>query len=627
MPGIKTDTSKQVSPSYPASMLGHEKLINEVLPDSLEASKTEASIEFLDIVEREDLYPVFQPIIDINKNEILGFEALIRGPQNSYFESPHALFMQASKLKMENKFELLCRKITIKTYVGMTLAGKLFMNISPTVLLSPRFKQGQTIKYMEKYGLDPCQVVMEVTEHQKTSQYDSLKTALNYYRELGFEVALDDLGAGYSSLRLWNTVLPDFIKIDKHFIQDIHNEPIKQSFVRGLVEMSAGSNCQIIAEGVEKKDELIMLNALGLPLAQGYYFARPEKTPANELDASLFECINSELRFETRSPGQTSLEAMAKETNPITPKTLVKNVLELFQHDQALEHIPVVDNKKPVGLVERYRFLNQLMETMYGVDLYGKKAIEKFLKREPIIVDIDADLEFVSQSMTSINRNESAFIITRNGNYFGVATIIDLLESITEVQIQNARHANPLTLLPGIVPTNKIIDDMLAARNIFSVAYFDLDNFKPFNDFYGYDSGDRIIKLLAELLSDVYRESNGIIGHIGGDDFIVVDVSGRAEENCQRILDSFAAKVPAFYSQGHIDAGGIEGKDRLGNRSFFSLLSVSVGIVPDKSVLLCDSHIEISDLASAAKKMAKKAGGNSLFVNQRTSSNTLQCEL
>jgi GGDEF domain-containing protein len=189
---------------------------------------------------------------------------------------------------------------------------------------------------------------------------------------------------------------------------------------------------------------------------------------------------------------------------------------------------------------------------------------------------------------------------------------------MTEHKIQNARHANPLTLLPGIVPINSEVNKMLTAGNSFSVAYFDLDNFKPYNDYYGYDAGDGIIKLLAGLLQKIYSNSEALIGHIGGDDFIVMDPSVDYMDSINLLLKAFREQITEYYEDGHLLEGGITGIDRSGQTVFFGLTSVSVGVVPPEGVASCQSHIDIADLASEAKRLAKNEPGNSFFVNRRT---------
>ncbi|WP_239649566.1 GGDEF domain-containing protein [Methylocucumis oryzae] len=146
-----------------------------------------------------------------------------------------------------------------------------------------------------------------------------------------------------------------------------------------------------------------------------------------------------------------------------------------------------------------------------------------------------------------------------------------MLEEITRQQIINAKHANPLTLLPGSVPVNERINLFLKEKIPFTFAYFDLDNFKPYNDKYGYSAGDNVIKAVAELLSKFVDEQHGIIGHIGGDDFIVVFLCEDWLVRCQNMLSHFAELAPTFYIEEDRLKGGIVGEDRAGLKTFFCL--------------------------------------------------------
>lgn len=572
--------------------------------------------DFVKIFETENLHPVFQPIVDIRKKSIFGYEALIRGPKDCALETPLALFSAAEELGISSEFELLCRKISIREFSKLKLNRKLFLNISPSELLDPSFTKSKTLQYLKEYEIPPEQVVLEMTEHQKISQYHSLNEALIYYRKMGFKVALDDVGAGYSSLRLWTEVLPDFIKIDMHFVKDIQIDRIKETFIRGLIEISSGSNCKIIAEGVEKVEEYATLQKLGLGLLQGYYFAFPSTRPCSAIEESRFIEEKQSVSIAKRA-SKSSLYKIIKKTPPIYSSLPIKNVLEMFQENTELHYIPIVNNKEALGIIERHSFFNKLMKSMYGVSLYSKYPIEKFMEESPIVIDRNLDVESISKHITSYSDSEQAFIATDNGEYYGVVTILDLLELITQQKIENARHSNPLTLLPGIVPINNIMDRMLLDGEAFSVLYYDIDSFKPYNDHYGYDLGDNIIKLVARLLLDFYSCETHLIGHIGGDDFIVIDTQDDYESRIKSVLNSFKAKAPDYYNKEHLRDNGIKGVDRSGVETFFDLISLSVGVVPPELSALCESHIEISDMANEAKKNAKKIPGNSYFINRR----------
>ena len=215
------------------------------------------------------------------------------------------------------------------------------------------------------------------------------------------------------------------------------------------------------------------------------------------------------------------------------------------------------------------------------------------------------------------------FIVTREQKYLGLGSVRALLKRITESKLQNARYANPLTLLPGNVPIYREIDGLLQRRTSFHIAYFDLNDFKPYNDTYGYSKGDLVIELLAQIIQSESDTVADFIGHIGGDDFIVLFGSDQAEATSALILKRFEQRVKHYYLPEHVQQGGFSAMDRLGVASFYPLITLSIGLAtPDP--LLCRSHHDVAALASAAKQQAKKQTGASIFINKRRAPDTTQ---
>lgn len=244
--------------------------------------------ELIAIIGGKKLTPHFQPIVSLTQKKIMGYEALIRGPYDSPLHSPFDLFAAAENFDLSTKLEFICREITIKSYANLDIKEKLFINVSPSVLLQPKFKKGETLRLLKQFGVDPHSVIIELTEHQPTDDYELMREAVIHYRNMGFEIALDDLGAGYSGLRLWSELLPDYVKIDKHFIQKLHEDPVKMNFVKSIQNIATALNCKVIAEGIETADEFRAIEKIGIAYAQGYHFGRPMVTPIKKLDSSLF---------------------------------------------------------------------------------------------------------------------------------------------------------------------------------------------------------------------------------------------------------------------------------------------------------------------------------------------------
>ncbi len=568
--------------------------------------------ELTKILNGKQLIPHFQPIVSLYKKKIIGYEALIRGPSDSPLHSPFNLFDTAERFDLSTKLEYICREITIKHYASLNVKEKLFINVSPSVLLQPDFKKGETLKLLGQFGVDPRSVVIELTEHQPTDDFQLMREAIIHYRKMGFEIAIDDLGAGYSGLRLWSELQPEYVKIDMHFIQGIHNDPIKLNFVRSIQNIASSLDCNVIAEGIETEDEFKVVEQLGITHAQGYYFARPTAVPLEKVDKSLFVVSTQPNQFNAIKAAH-----IAKFIAPVSAETPISDVMSLFHGDGDLTILPLVDNHVASGIIFRDHFLFKLFSSRYGIELYAKKPIKTFIEKAPLSFDQNTAIELVSKQLTSTMRNDQAFVITNDGEYAGIGTILKLLEEITRQQIHNAKHANPLTLLPGSVPINDQIDQLLAAKVPFSFGYFDLDHFKPFNDVYGYSAGDDIIKAVASILTQHIPAVSGLVGHIGGDDFIVIFTGKDWLNRCENVLSDFKKAVPNYYKDEDVKSGGIHTENRAGEKCFFPLISLSVGLVDSVSTGQCHSHVDIADLASEAKKQAKKIEGNSFFINQR----------
>ncbi len=573
--------------------------------------------ELTNIINGEKLTPHFQPIVSLAQKKIIGYEAFIRGPSDSPLHSAFNLFDTAERFNLITQLDFICREIVIQRFASLGIRKKLFINITPSVLLQPDFKNGRTLKLLDKFGVDPNFVVMELTEHKPSDNYELMRKVALHYRDMGFEIALDDLGAGYSGLKLWSELLPEYVKIDNHFVRSIDEDIVKLNFVRSIQNIASSLHCHVIAEGIETQNEFKAIAKLGITLAQGYYFSKPAYTPMEKIDNMLFviDDIDEDL-FEPFNSTKSVVD-IARLITPVSSETSITEIMTRFQRNSDLTILPLVDNQIAVGIIFRDLFLSKLFASRYGLELYGKKPIKLFIDKIPLSVDQDISIQAVSKKLTSAMRNDAAFIITCNGKYAGIGTVIDLLEEMTHQQIESAKYANPLTLLPGSVPLNEKINHLLAKKIPFSVAYFDLDNFKPFNDVYGYDAGDNIIKAVANTLKEFVPLDKGQIGHIGGDDFIAIFTSEEWLPCCKAILKSFKSIVPRYYKDEDIKAGGIHTENRAGHKCFFPLISLSIGIVDEAATALCKSHVRIADLAAGAKKQAKKMEGNSLYINKR----------
>lgn len=563
------------------------------------------------IVSKKRITTLFQPIFDIENEVIVGYEALTRGPKNTPLHSPDLLFQAAEQYNLLSELDLICRANAITQFVELKLTGKLFINICLNVMLNKDHPHGETIKLVEQSGLPPQQVVIEISEKSPFPSNDLLLKTLNKYRQFGFDIAIDDLGAGYSGLKQWSYLRPDIVKIDRYFIDQCDKDVMKREFLKILFELGRISNAHVIAEGIETKEEFELLRELGMVYSQGFFLAKPNEEPARNYP-SLNTCSYSEKesRLGTIATLVTAVQTINYNQN-------VNDAYDIFTQNSQIHAIPVLNEKKPLGMIYR----NELMESysdIYGRALFAKKKAIDIMFSNAMVIEHTMPLEQVSALITARANSEFTHpsIIVENGYYLGVVSPRDLLRSITDSKLEKARYANPLTGLPGNVVIEKEIDYMLSKQNNFHIAYLDLNHFKPFNDIYGYAKGDLLLKALADCIMVNTNNKHCFVGHIGGDDFIIMFKSNNVEAICQKILHDFAKESLVFIDNKHQKQQGYTALDRRGNEVFHPLVSLAIGVIqPDAACYV--SYHQIADLASKAKSEAKKNSGNNLFICRR----------
>lgn len=564
------------------------------------------------ILKARALQPIFQPIVNLQDGSISGYEALIRGPSDSPLHSPLQLFKTAVACERLEQLEMLCRQLSIESFAAAQTDTKLFLNVNPLLLLTADHPSGLTKQMLRQAQVDPSRVVIEISEQYQVEDAELLVKAVQHYRQLGFLIAIDDLGSGFSGLKLWSELQPDIVKIDRYFISELDKDPTKRAFARNIVSLAKAIGATIVAEGIETADELRLCRELGADLAQGYLLGRPQvtlKSALNNTAALLANLLPLEGVLD-------NVEQLLINVMPVTHNQSAAEVAERFQQEPKLQSLAVLQQGRAVGLICRSDLL-ALFAQPFGRALYEKKPIGKVMNAKPVIVDVHCSLDEVSQIVAEDEHNAASwyFIICRNGQYLGLGSVRQLLKKISERKLQHARYANPLTLLPGNVPIYQRIDMLLQQQADFAVAYLDLNHFKPYNDFYGYSKGDMVLLMLAEVIQHQAANKH-FIGHIGGDDFVLVSSPGECETLCQQILQRFATQISHYYRQEDLQQGGITTLSRSGEPCFYPLLTLAIGIaIPDPQ--LCRSHHDVAALTAAAKYEAKRVGGNAIFCSRR----------
>jgi EAL domain-containing protein (putative c-di-GMP-specific phosphodiesterase class I) len=217
-----------------------------------------------------DLTMAFQPLIDIAARRIYGYEALVRGPNG---ESAASVLAQVNDDNLY-AFDQACRVTAIRSAAALGLDKRLNINFLPNAVYHPEACLKVTLAAARKYGFPAELITFEFSETQLITDRNHLKAIIETYRDHGFMTALDDFGAGYAGLSLLADFQPDIIKIDRALVAGIDADKPRQAIVMGLMATAETLGIRVVAEGVERAEELETLRALGVSRYQGFLFAR-----------------------------------------------------------------------------------------------------------------------------------------------------------------------------------------------------------------------------------------------------------------------------------------------------------------------------------------------------------------
>ena len=589
-----------------------------LLDSTTEDSALESRLR--EMLEQEAIRTVFQPIAHLTTGELLGHEALSRGPAGSALESPVALFTAAAQVGMTWEVEYACRQLAIARFASMDPGTMLFLNVSPTIIQDVRFCQGVTIQQLSTLGLSPDRIAFEITEQVVVTDSLAFSDLLDHYRHQGFKLAVDDVGDGYAGLTLISQVHPHYLKLDKTLIQGIAHDPLRQHLVRSLASFTTGMGMGMIAEGLETDEDLTCVCSLGVRYGQGFLLARPQPTPL-PLDKTWRECLSSNVYGgKLLTPGQR-LGAVCRTVPPISHTMTVEKLSAHWHADDTFPCLPVMkEESAPVGLIMRDALFVRLA-TPYGYSLYARKSVTSVMETEPLKLEKDVTVE--TAALQALARPESRIyehlIVTDQGRYHGLVAVKDLLAHLTAQSLARAHTANPLTGLPGNPVIHAELARVLATGVPFTLCYCDLDHFKAFNDAYGFTRGDAVIQALATLLQAIFGPQSttpAFIGHIGGDDFLILSDTPVPQATLDELIASFDATIPVYYDTNTQARGAMETVNRQGERVLKPVCALSIAVVTAENGPFTSPQI-LTQRAAEVKRTCKATPGSCVCYDRR----------
>ncbi len=547
----------------------------------------------------------FQPIINTYSGKTFAVEALIRNTHKLGFNEISDFFDYIYKKNMLFEIDNILREKAFKKYKAIGIKElKLFYNVDNRFFTVKDFKLGTTFELLQRLNIDTNKICFELTEHFKFNDQKLFIDIINKYKEYGYSIAIDDFGTGVSRLHLLYISDTNFIKIDKFFIQNINIDHKKKLFCASLVDMAHIMGVKVIAEGVENISEYYTCKDLKIDFIQGYLVAKPTlNIDEVKKSYSKFEFIKEDKRVINSDRIDKSY---IDKIDPIYDDSSLHDLFIYFKEHTQNTFVPIIDkNSNILGAIYEVD-IKKISYSQYGLALSKNDAfrtkLKHFIKPVPQI-DIKWGIDKALEIFHMMNDAKGIFV-TKENKYYGFISLNNLLSLSYKRNLEIAQNQNPLTKLPG----NKQIEIFL--HTIFSeklnahIVYFDFNDFKPFNDKYGFRQGDRAILIFSELLQKTISSEN-FIAHIGGDDFFIGFIDKSYEEIYEIVrflIESFEINASSLYSKEDLDRKFIIAKDRFGVQRDFNLLSVCAAIIE-----ICEKSSEeiFNENLGSIKKQSK----------------------
>jgi len=558
----------------------------------------------------------FKPIVNIYTGSTLIIE-IKREYQNSDFKLLKKLIESSENQPLLFEIELRIFKNALEEFRKICFYEEFYKNIKilfnfeNNIFQCNVFNPEKIFNIINSLNLNSHLYVMISTNSYLDSNLQN--NCLMLIKKYGIKIGIDNFGSGFADIKAMYRLEPDFIRIDNFFINQIEQNHKKKLIIANLINTIHTLGIKVIADNISSKKEFYICKDLCFDLAGGELisgFINSIKDISEK-----YEIVNNLILKDKRKKDELIDKKLIKsETTNIEPISIESHIIEIFnsfRRNRDRTFLPVVDkNYDAIGLI-REKDLKDYVYSLYGKELLLNRSIGKSLKdftSKCSIVDVNTGIEEILEIFSNDYSSEG-IIITKESKYLGFLTAKSLIKILNEKNLNIARNQNPLSKLPGNNIISNYLNEILKNNEVATVVYFDFDNFKPYNDIYGFRQGDRMILLFSELLQKNLLSYNSFIGHIGGDDFFA-GLKGLSFEKAVEIIKSVALKFKRnaenFYNDKDKKNRYITSKDREGNVKIFDLITVS-SVIVHIDTKESFSIENISHIIANFKKEAKKS--------------------
>jgi diguanylate cyclase (GGDEF)-like protein len=311
-----------------------------------------------------------------------------------------------------------------------------------------------------------------------------------------------------------------------------------------------------------------------------------------------------------------------KEANPI--RVLViddeRNILDIIKFNLEMEGYDVItsmEGEEALRLVHEVKpeliLCDIMMPVLDGLEVCRRLKADGRTNQIPVVM-LSARTQ-AQDKISSIEAGADDFITKP----FDFSDLVARMK-INLIRAKQKRDVSPLTSLPGSISIEAETKQRISKNALFSVLYIDIDNFKPFNDLYGFPTGDKAVRLLASIVDEAVKKLGNIddfIGHGGGDDFVVITTPERSSAIAESIINHFDQQIVVLYHDEDLKRGYSILVDRLGRDNYIPIMTLSIGVASNSKRRIT-THWEVGEIAKETLSYAKSIPGSTYFMDRRT---------
>ena len=532
------------------------------------------------LIQSREFTVVYQPILDLRTGKPFAYEALIRPPENSIFNNVESMFAFAEEQKLLWELEELARSLAFSILPELPPSALLFVNCSPEVICDSRFKESLAEQLGRGSSHGRNRVVIELTELCDPESIADLVEQFRSLQELGYQLAIDDVGAGTSGLNRIMRLHPNCLKLDRELVSGIDHDPFRRNLLEFFVHFADRSNIHLITEGIENENELKVLVESGVQYAQGYLLGRPQPFGA-AVDPIWQERIpymreQSQLK-EVLDPRLIRLKDLALPLINCPVNASAEEIHSLISHVHEAVGLAIMDGRH----VNAYIPMDEAAACQEESECISIEQLMDHAAKGWVIATPQTTVsEGILLSTSRLEKHLSAPILVVSDDVVGIVNMHDLYRTAADFQHGATPHTSLLTGLADRVQIDQEITRRIETVDRASMAFLDLRRLADYNKGYGYEAGDNLIRHLSEMIvASCLSTSSAFIGHLSDDRFVIISNSKEFHSHLEMLAHDFDESRREFFRPEDIKRGNFVGIGTEANH-LVPLTSLRIFLIP-----------------------------------------------